>query len=145
MVSYQSRYSRKTALSNSCILAIKQNKVEFRYKDYRDHNRNKVMALNREELIRCFLLHILPKEFMRIRHYGFLSNRCRRQNLAQIRLCLQTGDTQDQASSLQTESGAQAMTTQDKPQTCPKCKAASWVVIAEIAPRRIDYGGAMKA
>ena len=95
------------------------------------------MALDGEELIRRFLLHILPKGFMRIRHYGFLANRCRRQKLAQIRQCLQTADTQEHASSLQTESGAQTMTTQDKPQTCPKCKAASWVVVAEILPRRI--------
>ena len=88
-------YDNKTALSNSRILASDQDKVAFRYKDYRDHNRNKVMALNGEELIRRFLLHILPKGFMRIRHYGFLANRCRRQKLAQIRLCLQTADTQE--------------------------------------------------
>lgn len=141
VVSYLARYSRKTALSNSRILSIGQDKVEFRCKDYRDHNRSKVMALDGEELIR----HILPKGFMRIRHYGFLANRCRRQKLAQIRQCLETSDTPDQTSSLPAESGAQAMATQDKPQTCPKCKAASWLVIAEIAPRRIDYGGAMKA
>ena len=144
VVNYLARYSRKTALSNSRILNIHQDKVDFRYKDYRDHNRNKVMVLAGEELIRRFLLHILPKGFMRIRHYGFLANRCRRQKLAQIRQCLQTTDTQDHAPSRQAENGSYPMATKDKPQTCPKCKAASWVVIAEITPRRIDYGGSMK-
>lgn len=144
VVSYLARYSRKTAISNSRILNIGQDKVDFRYKDYRDHNQNKVMALDGEELIRRFLLHILPKGFMRIRHYGFLANRCRQQKLAQIRKCLQTTDTQDHAPSLPTENGPHSMATRDKPQTCPKCKSASWVVVAEITSRRIDYGGAMK-
>ena len=144
VVSYLARYSRKTALSNSRILNIGQDKVDFRYKDYRDHNQNKVMALDGEELIRRFLLHILPKGFMRIRHYGFLANRCRQQKLAQIRKCLQTTDTQDHAPSLPTENGPHSMATKDKPQICPKCKSESWLIVAEITPRRIDYGGAMK-
>jgi len=144
VVSYLARYSRKTALSNSRILNIGQDKVDFRYKDYRDHNQNKVMALDGEELIRRFLLHILPKGFMRIRHYGFLANRCRQQKLAQIRKFLQTTDTQDHAPSLPTENGPHSMATKDKPQICPKCKSESWVVVAEITSRRIDYGGAMK-
>jgi len=94
-INYLARYSRKTALSNPRILTIGQDKVVFRYKDYRDHNHNKIMALDGEELIRRFLLHILPKGSMRFRHYGFLANRCRRQKLAQIRQCLQTADTQE--------------------------------------------------
>jgi len=77
-INYLARYSRKTALSNPRILAIEQDKVAFHYKDYRDHNRNKVMALGGEELIQRFLLHILPKGFVRICHYGFLANHCRR-------------------------------------------------------------------
>lgn len=144
VVNYLARYSRKTALSNSRILDIQADKVHLRYKDYRDHNRNKVMELNGEELIRRFLLHILPKGFMRIRHYGYLANRCRRQKLAQIRQCLQEADTQDHVPSIPVENGQDRMETKDKPQTCPKCKAGSWVVVAEIAPRRIDYGGSMK-
>ena len=142
-INYLARYSRKTALSNPHILAISQDKVVFHYKDYRDHN--KVMALDGEELIRRFLLHILPKGFMRFRHYGFLANRCRRQKLAQIRQCLQTADTQEPLPSLAVENRPCHMTAKDKPQTCPKCKAASWVVVAEILPQRIDYGGAMKS
>ena len=57
----------------------------FRYKDYWDHNKPKVMLLSRVEFIRRFLLHILPKEFMCLRHYGFLANRCRTEALKQVR------------------------------------------------------------
>ena len=99
VIRYLARYNRKTALSNSRILAIHQDKVDFRYQDYRDHNRNKVMSLDGEELIRRFLLHILPKGFMRMRHYGFLANRCRQQKLAQIRQCLEETDAQERAPS----------------------------------------------
>ena len=45
--------------------------MDVRYKDYRDDNRHKVMTLSGEELIRRFLLHVLPKGFMRVRHFGF--------------------------------------------------------------------------
>lgn len=144
VVGYLARYSRKTALSNSRILGIHQDKVHLRYKDYRDRNRNNVMILDGEELIRRFLQHILPKGFMRIRHYGFLANRCRRQKLAQIRQCLQAIDIHDTVSPESAESGSYAMAREEKPQTCPKCKAESWVVVAEISPRRIDYGGTIK-
>ncbi len=145
VVRYLARYSRKTALSNSRILNIHPDKVEFRYKDYQDHNRNKVMQLDGEEFIRRFLLHILPKGFMRIRHYGFLANRCRQQKLGQIRQCLETTAAQEHAPSESTETQADSMATKEKPQTCPKCKAESWRVVAEIMPRRIHYGGTMKA
>lgn len=102
------------------------------------------MSLDGEELIRRFLLHILPKGFMRIRHYGFLANRCRQRKLAQIRQCLEETDAQKQATSEPAETKPALMATTEKPQTCPKCKAESWRVVAEIMPRRIDYGGSMR-
>ena len=59
--------------------------VALSYKDYRDHNRWKTLQLAGEELIRRLVQHVLPKGLMRIRHYGFLANRCRKEKLAQIR------------------------------------------------------------
>ena len=144
VVRYLARYSRKTALSNARILSIGQEKVDFRYKDYPDHNRNKVMELDGVELIRRFLLHILPKGFMRIRHYGFLANRCRQQKLAQIRQCLEVTEVQEPAPVQAVEIQPYSTETNAKLQTCPKCKAKTWYVVAEISPRRIDYGGSMQ-
>jgi hypothetical protein len=88
-VGYLGRYSRKTALNDRRIVGIEDNTVRLRYKDYTDQNRTKVMDLDGEELIRRFLLHILPPGLMRIRHYGFLANRCRTAKLAQIHACLE--------------------------------------------------------
>ncbi len=145
IVNYLARYSHKTALNNSRILSIDDNQVHLRYKDYRDNNRNKVMALDGEELIRRFLLHILPKGFMRIRHYGFLANRCRQQKLEQIRTCLKDSHD-DQATATETTKQpiqkTQQMTslTHEPQQRCPKCKTGHWIALYEIARRRYDSG-----
>jgi len=64
---------------------ITEGEVAVSYKDYRDHDRWKTMHLPGEELSRRFLLHVLPKGLMRVRHYGFLANRCRKEKLAEIR------------------------------------------------------------
>jgi hypothetical protein len=70
------------AISNNRLLDIAQDKVRFRYKDYRHDAQQKTMTLQAEEFIRRFLLHVLPDGFQRIRYYGFLANRYRKQKLA---------------------------------------------------------------
>lgn len=72
---YLGRYSHRVAISNSRLLGLQDGVVAFRYKDYRDHHRWKVMHLTAEEFIRRFLLHVLPQRFIRIRHYGLLAGR----------------------------------------------------------------------
>lgn len=72
VVEYLGRYTHKTGISNHRILNIDKNGVTFRWHDYRD-NKNKTMTLAGEEFLRRFCLHILPKRFVRIRHYGILS------------------------------------------------------------------------
>jgi len=88
VVAYLARYTHRTAISDARIGAIGEDKVAVRYKDYQDGDRWKTMYLAGEELIRRFLLHVLPKGLMRIRHYGFLANRCRKEKLAKIRQAL---------------------------------------------------------
>ena len=73
--SYLGRYTHRVAISNSRIVSLKNDRVSFRYKDYADDNRVKQMTLSAEEFIRRFLLHVLPKGFVRIRHYGLLASR----------------------------------------------------------------------
>jgi hypothetical protein len=145
IVNYLARYSHKTALNNSRILSIDDKQVHLRYKDYRDHNRNKVMALDGEELIRRFLLHILPKGFMRIRHYGFLANRSRQQKLEQIRARLK--DSHDDQAPVTEKTKQPIQKTQqttslihEPQQRCPKCKTGHWVALYEIARWRYDSG-----
>lgn len=76
VIEYLARYSHKVAISNHRITAITGGKVSFRYKDYADGCKQKTMSLEATEFLRRFCLHILPKGFRKIRHYGFLSNRC---------------------------------------------------------------------
>jgi len=85
VLEYLGRYTHRVAIANQRLLAIDGEQVRFRYKDYRDHDRQKTMALDADEFIRRFLLHVLPGGFHRIRHYGFLGNRFRVVKLARCR------------------------------------------------------------
>jgi hypothetical protein len=85
VISYLGRYTHRIAISNDRILAIKNDRVLFRWRDYRDGSKLKTKSLEATEFIRRFLLHCLPSGFMRIRHYGLLANRHRRQKLARCR------------------------------------------------------------
>lgn len=73
------------AIANNRIIDIEEGKIRFRWKDYRDGHRQKVMTLDAGEFIRRFLVHIVPEGFKRIRYYVFLSNFHRKQKLARCR------------------------------------------------------------
>ena len=88
VLDYVGRYTHRVAISNDRILDIENGEVRFRWKDYRDHNRQKTMTLTADEFIRRFLLHVLPDGFQRIRYFGFLGNRYRKQKLALCRQLL---------------------------------------------------------
>ncbi|MBD3393002.1 MAG: IS91 family transposase [Chitinivibrionales bacterium] len=85
VVKYLGRYTHRIAIANSRLVSLDDTEVRFRWKDYADGHKQKVMALNIAEFIRRFLLHVLPKGFVRIRYYGFLSCRGRAEKLA---LCM---------------------------------------------------------
>ena len=81
VVKYIGRYTHRVAISNNRIVALTDTEVTFRWKDYADKSRTKKMTLTHSEFIRRFLLHVLPKGFVRIRYYGFLGSRVRKQSL----------------------------------------------------------------
>jgi hypothetical protein len=85
VLDYVGRYTHRVAISNNRLLDIAEDKVSFRYKDYRYDAQQKTMTLEAEEFIRRFLLHVLPEGFQRIRYYGLLANRYREQKLALCR------------------------------------------------------------
>lgn len=90
VVEYLGRYTHKIAISNSRILSIDEHTVTISYKDYRTEGQKKTMTLSHTEFIRRFTLHILPKRFVRIRHYGFLSSTWKRAKLSDLK-CKLTG------------------------------------------------------
>ncbi|NEV65444.1 transposase, partial [Thiorhodococcus minor] len=110
--------------------------VELSYKDYRDGDRRKVMTLSGQELLRRFLLHVLPKGFMRVRHFGFLANRCRARRLPEIRAAI--------AAPVATPSpDADAQAETGRPfdgYPCPSCRAGRLRVRVSLAPQRRDGG-----
>jgi hypothetical protein len=88
--SYLSRNTHRVAIANSRLVAFDKNSVSFKYKDYRldDADRHKVMTLLTDEFIRRFLIHVLPKGFHRIRHYGLFAKTSGTDNIAQARALL---------------------------------------------------------
>lgn len=102
------------------------------YQDDRDGDRRQVMTLTGEELLRRFLLHVLPTGFMRVRHFGFLANRCRARRLAAIRTALAAPPPPD------TETKKPTAPFDGYP--CPTCRTGRLWVTARLAPQRHDRG-----
>jgi Putative transposase/Transposase zinc-binding domain len=88
VLGYLGRYTHRVAIANTRLIRIENSAVSFRWKDYRHHDRFKVMTLDADEFIRRFLLHVVPDGFQRIRHYGLLGNRSRASKLARCRQLL---------------------------------------------------------
>jgi hypothetical protein len=129
VVDYLARYSHRIAITNARVLAVDEEGVTLRYKDYRDGDKQKLMHLDGAEFVRRFLLHVLPKGLMRIRHYGFLANRTREAKLARIRQVLAI-----QATALATGDAGHPPHETGFP--CAKCKQGTLRVVGEIMPRR---------
>ena len=132
VVDYIGRYSHRVALSDRRRLSFDGETVELAYKDYRDGDQ-KVMALTGEERVRRFLLHVLPNGLMRVRHFGFLANRCRARRLSEIRVALEAPPPQAPT--------AKAETAPFDGYPCPKCHKGRLLVTARLAPQRRNPGG----
>lgn len=131
IVEYLARYSHRIALSDSRLVAIQEDQVLLRYKDYRNHGQQKLLSLEGKELIRRFLLHVLPKGFMRIRHFGFLASCCKRGKLALIRTNMG-----------QAEPKVEEKTQEPSPipgrRKCPQCRVGILFCAGEL--QRPSYG-----
>ena len=85
VIEYVGRYSFRVAISNDRIKNIENGLVTFEYKDYKDNSKIKEITITAEEFIRRFIMHVLPNNFTKIKHYGLLSNRNKKSN---IKLCI---------------------------------------------------------
>jgi hypothetical protein len=88
VLKYLARYVYRVALSNSRLIAVSDERVTFRYKDYRREGQQRELTVSGEEFARRFLQHVLPRGFVRIRHYGLLANRGRQEKLQRCRQLL---------------------------------------------------------
>jgi hypothetical protein len=77
VLGYLARYTHRVAITNHRLLAFQHDQVTFRWKDYAHGNKKRMITLSAQEFLRRFLLHVLPRGFVRIRSFGFLANRRR--------------------------------------------------------------------
>jgi hypothetical protein len=115
---YLGRYTHRVAISNHRLLAFDGESVTFRWKDYAHGGKQRTMMLQATEFLRRFFLHVLPKGFVRIRHFGFLANRFRTRLLSLARLLLASVPNQEQ----DPEGGASSTW------HCPRCGTPMIVV-----------------
>ena len=135
VLKYLARYTHRVAISNGRLLRLENGQVTFRWRDSKDNNQIKAMTLDAVEFIRRFLLHILPSGFVKIRHFGFLSSRCRTAALALCRERLpQPAAPADRAPTLRVEQQCAIE------RRCPVCGIGKlhirrWVSAAELLAR----------
>lgn len=128
VLAYLSRYTHRVGISNGRLLKLDRaaNTISFDYKDYADGARHKPMMLPLSEFIRRLRLHFLPPKFVKIRHYGLLANRGRRQRLEQSRALLSVTTTQD----------AKPSAARSLPR-CPHCGWAALFLVRVFTPPRL--------
>ena len=95
MLKYLARYTHRVAISNARLIDVSDGQVTFRYKDYAAGSEPKVMTLSADEFLRRFTQHVLPKGFVKIRHYGLLANRQRETKLTLCRFLLKAEGVPD--------------------------------------------------
>jgi hypothetical protein len=135
VLDYVGRYTHRVAISNNRIRDIGDRHVSFQWKDYRDRDREKVMTLEAGEFIRRFLLHILPQRFQRIRYYGFMANRQRKQKLEQCRQCLTMPEPVPQADTSLDYRDTVEQLTGVSLRLCPVCRKGTMIPIRMLAPQ----------
>jgi hypothetical protein len=115
VLNYLARYTHRVAISNHRLVAFENDRVSFRWRDYAHGGKQKVMTLTADQFLRRFLLHVLPKGLVRIRHFGFFANRRRETALARCRELLGAITIRDQSE------------TANLPR-CPACSATMLVI-----------------
>jgi hypothetical protein len=135
---YLGRYTHRVAIGNRRILSVDQETVSFRYRDRKHQNQQQTIRLDGQLFMRRFLLHVLPKGFVRIRHYGFLGNPAKGEAIAHCRQFLGESHPEPQAEPSTPESWQEffkELTGQDA-RRCPHCRKGHLILFKEIAPHK---------
>jgi hypothetical protein len=130
VLNYLGRYTHRVAISNHRLVSFDDSQVTFRWRDSAHNNEQKLMTLSLDEFLRRFLLHLLPKSFVRIRHFGFLAS-CRRAQL--LPLCLAALD------SASAQTGTATSTAQDMSPKwlCPNC-GGPMIIVERLTAAQIQ-------
>jgi predicted Zn-ribbon and HTH transcriptional regulator len=136
VIEYLGRYTHRVAIANPRLVSMDEEEVRFRWKDYRHHDKVKVMTLEAEEFIRRFLLHTLPAGFQRIRHYGLLANSKREESLARARKLLATAVSELLPEMSHSAYELYERLTAVRWSRCPRCGAEAMVTVEVLAAVR---------
>ena len=130
VLEYLGRYTHRVALSNDRILSARNGAVTFSYRDRKNQDRKKTMTLDAHEFIRRFLLHVIPKGFVRVRHFGFLANRSK----SRLSKCRQLLDLDPIVPKLAPRSVHTMMLqlTGVDISRCPLCQTGTLVFVADL-------------
>ena len=131
VLEYLGRYTHRVAISNNRIKSIDNGQVCFEYKDRVDNNTTKTMTVSAHEFIRRFLLHVLPHNFMKIRYFGFLSHRNKKQSIKLIRKLIDPDTKAPQKTKETVLEMMQRLTGQDL-LCCPKCMKGKMTIIKKL-------------
>ena len=136
VLKYLARYTHRVAISNRRLLALQDDHVSFRWKDYTHAGQPTTMTLPATEFIRRFLLHVLPRGFVKIRHFGFLANRGRTANIQLCRTLLEA-DPPNVSIDLRVTRSPQT----NSPDRCPRCQKGCLRPMAMLWPPPVRSGG----
>ena len=131
IIEYLGRYTHRVAISNSRITGMDKDSVSFKWKDYRDNGRQKIMKLPGKEFIRRFLLHILPKGFCKIRYYGIFASRNKKTILTQCCKALGYRKSKSKFAGLSWQESLLLVSGIDV-QVCPVCKKGQMTAIVTL-------------
>ena len=139
VLQYLGRYTHRIAISNNRILTLQDGQVSFRWRDYSDGDRQKTMTVKAQEFIRRFLLHVLPHRYVRIRHYGLLSNRNRKADIGLCRTLLDSGTTVTRENNRKETWQEQLLRICGVDVTrCPVCKKGRMLTVEFLPPSRCN-------
>lgn len=138
VLKYLARYTHRVAISNRRIVSVTEERVAFRYRNRKRDNAMRTMTLSGVEFLRRFLLHVLPKGFVRIRHFGFLANRSRKTKLAQCRALLGAPiPAVTSPPQVERDSTPDADAKDGDARCCPSCSQGRLCWVRRLAPTSI--------
>jgi hypothetical protein len=127
VLKYLARYTHRVAICNHRLEQVADGRVTFRYKDYAAGNQHKTMTLSAVEFLRRFVQHVLPKGFVKLRHYGLLANRGRGARLRECQRLLLAGPLAQAVGVGDAEGEMRDGVAPAGTPTCPKCGGQQWV------------------
>jgi hypothetical protein len=131
VLEYLGRYTHRVAISNNRIVSIDNDKVTFTYRDREKNNETRQMILDADEFIRRFLLHILPKGFVKIRYFGFLSHTNKKQAVAVLRKLINPDAVMPEKIK-ETIAEMMLRLTGDDITCCPQCKKGKMTIVRKL-------------